>query len=86
MKRDPGPTNNVTIKINGRPLEVSGDTGEPNIDATKFLRIGGGEGTFAPDMHVAEVMIFDQKLSDEDEAAIGRKLAAKYSLDTHYSN
>ena len=68
------PINTTLITINGHPQEVSGSTAGLNIlDGPLFLGYGGTK--FTPAMNVAELIVYDRSLNEDEEKTIGQYLA-----------
>lgn len=79
-----GPIANHEVSIDGQPQKIT-----PNGRAKELrLKVKDDEllfgGPTGAEMNVAEVVIFDRKLNDDEEQAIGYYLQQKYSLESEY--
>ena len=79
------PINTTTITVNGSPQDVSGSSSGLDILAGPLF-LGYGSNNFSPAMDVAELIVYDRNLNDNEERAIGHYLSQKYNLETKYSS
>ncbi len=78
-------SNQVALERNGQP----GGQGAPTLAryTNKAITIGANNaGGETVDAAVAEVLIYDRGLTDEERAAVGSYLAAKYAIQTTWQN
>ena len=82
-KKRAQPIKSTQISVNGQPHEVTGpETGISVIPGP--LHLGYATLKVSPAMDVAEMIVFDRVLEDEEERAIGYQLSRKYEIDSNY--
>ena len=82
-KKAGAPINTTSIRVNGVDQQVTGSGQGINVlDGPLF--VGYGNSGYAPLMDVAEIVVFNQALTDEQENTVGYYLADKYALETAY--
>ena len=82
------------VKVNGeiRKVTPAGKADELSLQVTDDSLILGGDGTDAtrrtlsPEMDLAEVVVFNRVLEEDEEWGLGLHFTHKYSLNTHYGD
>ena len=74
----------TSIRVGGVDRKVTGSEQEIDVQEGPLI-VGLGSLAFAPFMDVAEIIVFNRVLSDEEENAVGFYLSDKYALQTAYT-